>query len=111
MPSGQKTKTQHIKQKPYCNKFHKDLKMVHIKTILKKDDEAGKANRVTGVNRKKPNRVLLHTCKPPGGRVLYQNHNSLYKVMQSKVMKRPTPDLERRKLTPSGNSRAQEKTS
>ena len=53
--------TQNIKRKPYCNKFHKDLKMVHIKTIFKKkkDDEAGKANRVTGVNRKKPNRVLL----------------------------------------------------
>ena len=36
MPSGQKTKTQNIKWKPYCNKLHKDLKMVHIKTILKK---------------------------------------------------------------------------
>ena len=62
MPSGQKTKTQNIKWKPYCNKFHKDLKMVHIKTILKKikrDDEAGKANQVTGINRKKANGILL----------------------------------------------------
>ena len=36
--------------------------MVHIKTILKKikrDDEAGKANQVTGINRKKANGILL----------------------------------------------------
>ena len=28
---------QNIKQKQYCNKFNKDLKMVHVKKIFKKN--------------------------------------------------------------------------
>ena len=29
-------KNQNVKQRQYCNKFNKDFKMIHIKTILKK---------------------------------------------------------------------------
>ena len=34
-------KNQNIKQKQYCNKFNKDLRMVHIKKIFKKKKRAG----------------------------------------------------------------------
>ena len=36
VPHASQPKNQNIKQKQYCNKFHKDLKMVHIKKNLKK---------------------------------------------------------------------------
>ena len=32
-------KNQNIKQKQYCNKFHKDFKMIHIKKKKKKASE------------------------------------------------------------------------
>ena len=35
MPHALRPKNQNIIQKQYCNKFNKDLKMVHIKTIFK----------------------------------------------------------------------------
>ena len=34
IPHTLQPKTQSIKQKQYCNKFNKDLKMVHIKKIF-----------------------------------------------------------------------------
>ena len=37
IPHSSGSKNQNIKQKLYYNKFNKDLKMVHIKTSLKKD--------------------------------------------------------------------------
>ena len=40
MPQALGPKNQKIKQKQYCNKFYKDLKMVHIKNnILKKKEK------------------------------------------------------------------------
>ena len=36
IPHALQPKNQNIKQKQYCNKFIKTLKMVHIKKILKK---------------------------------------------------------------------------
>ena len=39
IPPASWPKNQNIKQKQYCNKFNKDLKMVHIKKINKNKDK------------------------------------------------------------------------
>lgn len=77
---------------------------------------AGKANLVTGINRRKPNGIiLLHFTNLQKGGFSIKKHDSLQEMMQSRAMKGSTSDLgsskymERLKETPQGNGRAWEK--